>query len=182
MAARRNQSEAKGSSSRLAWVLLASFAFLLLVSLGLRHGDALSPLLSRDEGPRRGSAGGLAGGGPAPAVTATQPSAPAVDPAERLLSLQILNATGLNDLALEKGEALRDAWRVDVLDRANAPAWPFPETLLIQRGTRHAAVAELARRLGGVPVILQRRDDLALDATLVLGHDWRDYRWPEARE
>jgi len=30
-----------------------------------------------------------------------------------------------------------------------------------------------------VPVLLQRRDDLMLDATLVLGQDWEDYRWPE---
>lgn len=155
------------------WLAVA-FLLLLLLSLGLRYGGGLRGLLP--------AAGGR-GSGEAPRRIERAARAPERDEGEReerRLRIQILNATGIDRLALQTGDGLR-AWGVDVLDRGNAPAWPFPETLLLvrERGTeRYEDVERLARRLGGVPVILQRREDLVLDATLVLGHDWEDYDWP----
>lgn len=174
----------KGSRRLLGGVVLTAFLGLLAFSLALRHGDALRGL---DVPAWLGGGGGgatSAADAPPPAAGATPgadaaPPSPAPDgEAEAHVRLQILNGTGVNRLAFETGERLR-AWDVDALDRGNAPPWPFPETLLVVRDARRAAaVQDLARRLGGVPVVLQRREDLMVDATLLLGHDWRDYRWP----
>ncbi|MCB1161969.1 LytR C-terminal domain-containing protein [bacterium] len=174
----RSRPAARRRPSASRWLVVA-FGLLLAVSLGLRYGPrwrhgadaALSRV--RDVLPGGGDATSAPGGAPQPAAAAAPNEAP--------LRLQILNATGVNRLALERGEGLRE-WGVDALDRDNAPDYPFPETLLLVRSSspeRLDAVRDLARRLGGVPVILQRRDDLMLDATLVLGQDWSDYRWPE---
>ena len=187
-----------GSGRVLGAVLLAAFLGLLAFSLLLRYGDALRDLKapgwlagggggeapadraaagSGDEAPAdvaSAAGGGEVAGTPRPAPGAAgQEEEP-----ETRLRLQILNATGVNKLAFDTGERLR-AWDVDALDRGNAPPWPFPETMLVVRDARRAdAVRDLARRLGGVPVVLQRREDLMVDATLLLGHDWRDYHWP----
>ena len=163
-------------SSRGRW-LLAAFLVLLVFSLALRYAPGLGEGLDRA---RRWSREHLAGGGEAAAPEATGEPEIAALPAISL-RLQILNATGVSRLALERGESLR-RWGVDTLDKTNAPGWPFPETLLVVRSEREgcrAATAALAERMGGVPVIVQRREDLMLDATLVLGHDWQEYRWPE---
>jgi len=167
---------AAGRSSRGRWLLVA-FLALLGFSLALRYAPGLGEGLGRAW---RWSRGQLPGAGETAAPTAADEAALAAQPAIPL-RLQILNATGVSRLALERGESLR-RWGVDTLDKTNAPGWPFPETLLVVRSEREgcrAAVAALAERMGGVPVIVQRREDLMLDATLVLGQDWQDYRWPE---
>lgn len=148
------------------WVFGGSFLFLLLFSLYLRYGDELF-------GPRAES----------PTKSVETPASyqrHGSRPSEALpldLRLQVLNATGLSGLALRTGEGLRP-WGVDVLDRGNAPPWPFNETLILVRGEKREAAERLGDYLGGVPVLLQRRGDLMLDATLVLGQDWRRYDWP----
>lgn len=170
MSATRRKAGAPGKGR---WLLIA-FLALLLVSLGLRY---LPPLIggagrvwrwSRERAPVEDLAAGSS-----LEATALLPAIP--------LRLQVLNATGVSRLALDKGEALRH-WGVDALEKTNAPDWPFPETLLILRSNREGALESLrllGERMGGVPVIIQRREDLLLDATLVLGHDWEEYHWPE---
>jgi hypothetical protein len=181
VAASRSKRGKGGGTRRLGTVLGGLFLLLLLVSLALRYGP--------DLGERWASRGERGGGDaaveraagqapPSDAPAAQSAPAPRQEAGPRPLRLQILNATSQNRLALETGEKLR-RWDVDTLDRANAPPWPFPETLLIVRSRRGEAVRRLARRLGGIPVIVQRREDLMLDATLLLGHDWERYRWPE---
>jgi len=162
-----------GTPGRGRWLLVAVLA-LLLISLGLRY---LPPLVggagrawrwSRERAPVEDVTGGRS-----LEAAAALPAIP--------LRLQVLNATGVSRLALDKGEALR-RWGVDALEKTNAPDWPFPETLLILRSSREGALESLrllGERMGGVPVIIQRREDLLLDATLVLGHDWEEYHWPE---
>ena len=151
---------------------------LLLLSLGVRYRDDIGGFLA-----------GLGGEGGSNPPARSQDRVEVESVAETLepeadvrpLQLQILNAAGVDRLALDTGDRLR-RWGVDALDRGNAPAWPFPETLLLVRGEdadRREAVEELAARLGGVPVIVQRRRDLVLDATLLLGHDWDEYSWPD---
>jgi hypothetical protein len=167
---------AAGRSTGGRWLLIA-FLGLLVFSLALRYAPGLREGVDRAW---RWSRERLPGDAGAPAPTPTDEAVPAAQP-DIPLRLQILNATGVSRLALERGESLR-RWGVDTLDKTNAPGWPFPETLLVVRSEREgcrAAVAALAERMGGVPVIVQRREDLMLDATLVLGHDWQEYRWPE---
>ncbi len=166
-------------------ILATAFVILIVFSLVVRYGDRLRDLERLLPGRGGGDAAQLAAdpGGTAGGESGST-AGPGKDGASRIreepapLRLQILNATGLNKLALETGESLR-AWQVDALDRGNAPSWPFPETILVLRSDRGEEVGDLARRLGGVPVVVQRREDLMLDATLVLGHDWRDYEWPQ---
>lgn len=169
MSAARRKAGAPGKGR---WLLVAVLA-LLLISLGLRY---LPPLLGGAERAWRWSRERA----PVETVTAGHSLEAAALPAIPL-RLQVLNATGVNRLALDKGEALR-RWGVDALEKTNAPDWPFPETLLILRSGREGALESLralGERMGGVPVIVQRREDLLLDATLILGHDWEEYHWPE---
>ena len=165
----------KRGGGRLAGFLLAAVVLLLAVSLWLRYGDFPRDRLAAADAPDKAAA--MPPGADA-ARDSLRLAAALMDsiPAEPL-RVQILNATGLPDLALEIGEQLR-VWNVDALDRGNAPPWPFPETLLVRRSERAADVEILARRLGNLPLIVQRRDDLMLDATLILGHDWESYPWP----
>ncbi len=155
-------------------VLAGVFLLLLLISLGLRHRDRLdelSDLLRRTEQSSH----------PAEIASPVAPPRDADEGDDAGLRLQILNATGVDRLALDTSDRLR-RWGVDTLDRGNAPAWPFPETLLLvrtERSSRLAEVKKLAASLGGVPVLRQNREDLVLDATLLLGHDWEDYQWPD---
>jgi hypothetical protein len=170
---RRKSAKRKG---HLGPLLIAAFLILLLFSLGVRYrtslvdgGRWLQTRLqtdrSADSRQDQSSTDGAVG-----STGEEVGSSP--------LSLQILNATGVRDLALETGQRLR-AWDIDVIDRGNAPSWPFPETMLIVRRGGGDRVEDLSGRLGEVPIIIQRRDDLVLDATLILGHDWQKYRWPE---
>jgi hypothetical protein len=171
--ANRKRRKRSGGGRRAGWAV-GFFVLLLLLSLGLRHRDRLSGLSIGSRVNERSEFAQTS----TPKVTPEQEIAPEE---EKGLRLQVLNATGVNRLALDTGDRLRH-WGVDTLDRGNAPAWPFPETLLLVRteqASRLAVVERLAERLGGVPVLLQRRGDLVLDATLLLGHDWEDYHWPE---
>jgi hypothetical protein len=171
---KRKERGGRGLGPALLVVLLV----LLLVSVGLRYGGRLRDRVS-----------GLSSGGSSErgAIDSREAERRGARPPDSLaggnaefgqISLQILNATGRNRLALETGERLR-RWGIDAMDKADAPPWPFPETLLIVRGGRRAEIHALAQRLGGIPVIVQRREDLMLDGTLILGHDWRQYWWPE---
>ncbi len=164
----------RSGARRGAILAIVIFALLFVTSLAMRHRDRLADfsILPRDDDRASTTDRRVSRKASAPeTATAESPG----------LRLQILNATGVNRLALETGDRLRH-WDVDTLDRGNAPAWPFPETLLLVRAekpARQAVVEKLAKRMGGVPVLLQRRGDLVLDATLLLGHDWEDYHWPE---
>ena len=149
-----------------AWLIGGSFLLLLIFSLFLRYG-------ARVFEPRAGTGAETV---EAPASYQRHSHRPE-DAPPLALRIQLLNATGVSGLALRTGEGLR-SWGVDVLDRGNAPPWPFNETLILVRGRQLESAEQLGRYLGGVPVILQRREDLMLDATLVLGQDWRRYDWP----
>ncbi len=183
MAAKKNKrgsrKRKKSGGGKALPIVGGLFLLLLLLSVGIRYRGELGELVA-SFGRGEGSSGGLAS---APRRAAVESVAESLEPEPdaSAIQLQILNAAGVDRLALDTGDRLR-LWGVDTLDRGNAPAWPFPETLLLVRSdeeSRREAVEDLAARLGGVPVIMQRRRDLVLDATLLLGHDWDDYRWPE---
>ncbi len=163
------------SGSRRGTILAITIvALLFLISLTVRYRDRLTGFSILPRGDEQAS---IPDRQAPPKESIPVPA----EAAEQDLRLQILNATGVNRLALETSDCLRQ-WGVDTLDRGNAPAWPFPETLLLVRAEKPGRldlVEKLAKRLGGVPVLLQHREDLVLDATLLLGHDWENYHWPE---
>jgi hypothetical protein len=168
MAKSRRKKLKSNEGSALPWIFGSVFLSILAFSLTLRYGD----LLIR---PRSGEAGEIKR---EEILREHREQSIRPDDAEALgLRLQVLNATRVSGLALRKGESLRP-WGVDALDRGNAPPWPFNETLLLVRSGERAAVDRLAAYLGDVPVLVQRREDLMLDATLILGQDWQRYHWP----
>jgi len=168
MAATRKQPpRSRSEGSALPWIFSSVFLSVLAFSLTLRYGELVLRPRAED-----------AGGGVGRAEPREKDPVPRQPDAQPLgLRLQVLNATPEPGLALRKGESLRE-WGVDALDRGNAPPWPFNETLLLVRGEKRAAVDSLSAYLGGVPVLMQRREDLMLDATLILGQDWQRYNWP----
>ncbi|MDP6419170.1 MAG: LytR C-terminal domain-containing protein [Candidatus Krumholzibacteria bacterium] len=147
------------------------FLVLLVFSLVLRYGEPLQ------ENVDRWIAIGKSGD------SKEEPLILPHDVGDRKLALriQILNATRVQGLAARTGEILR-VWGVDTLDRDNAPPWPFNETLLLLRRGKDDELKILSEWLGGVPVLTQKREDLMLDATLIMGHDWKRYKWPDSRQ
>ncbi len=172
MAKAKGKSKRRDEGSAIPWIFGSVFLSILAFSLTLRYGDIIlrpapepDPEIKREE-----------------VIRERQMESSRPDDAEALgLRMQVLNATRVPGLALRKGESLRP-WGVDALDRGNAPPWPFNETLLLVRSGESHAVDRLSDYLGGVPVLLQRREDLMLDATLILGQDWQRYTWPLEKE
>ena len=167
--AKGGQARESGGSA-LVWIFGSVFISILAFSLTLRYGERLM----RPEEPE------LAADRSEEVLVRLQGTRPA-DAPPLGIRMQVLNATRVPGLALRKGESLR-SWGVDALDRGNAPPWPFNETLLLLRAGEREPVDRLSTYLGGVPVLLQRRDDLMLDATLILGQDWQRYTWPLEEE
>jgi hypothetical protein len=107
MGAARKERSAGGRAGR--W-LLAAFLVLLALSLALRYapglGERWSALWARGRG--AGAPSGEPGAGAEDAALAAQPAIP--------LRLQILNATGVSRLALERGK-LRHGFGVGSLGK-----------------------------------------------------------------
>jgi len=117
-------------------------------------------------GDRRGGASGLAE--PTP-LTRT----PQGDTERVRVSLEVLNAAGDRGAAERVSERLRDMG-FDVKTYGNARSFDQTRTELLDRSGRPGATQAIADSLGGVPVRLEPAPELYLDATLMLGADWRD--------
>lgn len=119
---------------------------------------------------------GLRGAASAPGLTAAEPvlDGPPVRPAGRL---EVLNASGRSGMARSATAHLR-AGGFDVVFFGNAPAALGDSSVVIDRtgedGVAHAA----ARRLGIGRVTTVPDTTLYLDATVVLGRDWRQAAEP----
>jgi hypothetical protein len=85
--------------------------------------------------------------------------------------VQVLNGSGVPDLARQVADQLRDRG-LDVVSVGNADASGYGETLVLLRRGHPSIAAMVARRLGmGVP--LQQLDPtLLVDVTVILGQDW----------
>ncbi len=95
------------------------------------------------------------------------------------LKIEVLNGCGTEGLAAATAQRLRDLGQ-DVVEVADADRHDYDRTVLIDRGGRPWLTRRLARRLGGVTVILERRADSPVDAILILGRDHERYlshRW-----
>jgi hypothetical protein len=87
------------------------------------------------------------------------------------ISVEVLNGGGARGAAARVSERLRDMG-FDVKTFGNAPA-PQDETVLIDRSGRAWASRALSDSLGGIPVRSDAAPELYVDATLILGSDWR---------
>ncbi|MBU8871905.1 MAG: LytR C-terminal domain-containing protein [Gemmatimonadales bacterium] len=92
------------------------------------------------------------------------------NPAVHLL---ILNGTDRSGLAREVGLLVSRAGCV-AQDIGNAPAGDHPVSFLINRRLEPGRAAELAVRLGGIPVLLEWDGRGTEDAVLLLGEDHQE--------
>lgn len=108
---------------------------------------------------------GLRGGGKRGAVA---------DPAARpaTVHLRVLNGTDVPGLARDLGRRLGAVGLV-IGGVGNAPRPGPAATMLVNRRLDDRTAADLAGRLGGVPVIREWDGRCSEDAVLVLGPDWR---------
>jgi hypothetical protein len=129
----------------------------LLGSVLLEWGDRREALPA-NRAPASGNGSGVA---------ATTPDAP------RRVSLEVLNGAGDPGAAARYSERLRDMG-FDVKTFGNARNFGQARTEVLDRSRREGAAQAIADALGGIPVRSEPAPQLYLDATLVLGEDWRD--------
>ena len=89
------------------------------------------------------------------------------------VSLEVLNGAGDRGAAERMSERLRDMG-FDVKTFGNASSFDQVRTVLLDRSGRTGAAQSIADSLRGVPVRAEPAPELYLDATLLLGADWRD--------
>ncbi len=90
----------------------------------------------------------------------------------RRISVEVLNGAGESGAAAQITEALRDAG-FDVKTFGNASSFEYDSTLVIDRSNRAGAAQSVAEALGVMEVRSEPRPELYLDATIILGRDWR---------
>ena len=88
------------------------------------------------------------------------------------ISVEVLNGAGVPGAAARITEALRDAG-YDVKTFGNAPSFEYAETLVIDRSERSGAARSVADALGVDEVRSEPQPALYLDATIILGMDWK---------
>lgn len=89
------------------------------------------------------------------------------------VSLEVLNGAGDKGAAELVSERLRDMG-FDVKTFGNAADFDQARTVLLDRSERAGAAQILSDSLRGVPIRVEPAPQLYLDATLLLGADWRD--------
>ncbi|MDT8435527.1 MAG: LytR C-terminal domain-containing protein [Gemmatimonadota bacterium] len=95
-----------------------------------------------------------------------------MDVQRRRIRVEVLNGAGDAGAAARVTERLRSAG-FDVKTYGNAAAFGHAETLVLDRSGRADAAAAVARELGGAELRADLDSALHLDATVVLGADWR---------
>lgn len=88
------------------------------------------------------------------------------------VSVEVLNGSGEKGAAAAVTEALRDAG-FDVKTFGNAPSFEYDSTVVLDRSGRQNAARNVAGALGLSDFRSEPRPDLYLDATIILGRDWR---------
>lgn len=117
--------------------------------------------------------GNRRGGTAIPADRAPLSQGPAPDLAGGRVSVEVLNGAGDRGAAEAVSRRLRDMG-FDVKTYGNARSFGHARTELLDRSERPGAARAIADSLGGVPVRAEPEPRLYLDATLVLGDDWRE--------
>jgi hypothetical protein len=117
---------------------------------------------------------GLRGGG-AEADGESAAPLPSGDEPAAAIHLRVLNGTDRAGLARDLALSLGPAGCV-VVGVGNAPADPWPRSLLVNRRLAPNRAEALARRLGGLAVVREWDSRAGEDAVLVLGADWNRVR------
>ncbi len=89
------------------------------------------------------------------------------------VSVEVLNGAGETGAAARITDALRAAG-FDVKTFGNAASFDHDRTLVLDRSGRDGAARSVAEALGVDTVRADPRPELYLDATIILGRDWRE--------
>ena len=120
---------------------------------------------------------------PVAEATAPAPARPAVVAAPQAprhsVHVAVLNGTGEAGLARRFSRQMSEHGCV-VVAMADAPHDTFSRSLLVNRRLGSDQADQLARRLGGLPVVVEWDPRCREDAVVVLGHDYERLR-PAAR-
>lgn len=135
-------------NAALAAAVLICIAFVASFVLGLRRDAPRADLVT---------------------VPATGRAAP---PAQAAGRIEVLNASGRSGLARAATDRLRDGG-FDVVFFGNASGFDGDTTLILDRTGDDAVARAVARYLGMGVVRTQRDTTLFLDATVIIGRDWR---------
>jgi polyisoprenyl-teichoic acid--peptidoglycan teichoic acid transferase len=98
--------------------------------------------------------------------------APEAPPARAAGRIEVLNASGRSGLARAATDRLRGGG-FDVVFFGNASGFSGDSTLILDRTGDDAVARAVARYLGMGVVRTQRDTTLFVDATVVIGRDWR---------
>jgi len=107
-----------------------------------------------------------------PAATAADRSDIPFEEQQRRIRVEVLNGAGDAGAAARITEALRDAG-FDVKTYGNAVRFDFEQSIVLDRSGRPGAAGAVAAALNGAEVEEQLDPELYLDATVILGNDWR---------
>jgi hypothetical protein len=88
------------------------------------------------------------------------------------ISVEVLNGAGEAGAASLVTEALRDAG-YDVKTFGNAATFEYEKTIVIDRSERSGAARSVADALGVEEIRSEPQPALYLDATIILGLDWK---------
>jgi hypothetical protein len=91
-------------------------------------------------------------------------------PEPRTIRVQVLNGSGERSVASKLASYLREGG-FPVVDVRNADRSDYFASIVVARRADVAAAAEVARYLGGLPVIRQAWGSNLADVTVVLGRD-----------
>jgi len=96
-------------------------------------------------------------------------------PNEAVIVVEVRNGCGSKGLGDRVARHLRERG-FDVIMVGNAEDFEFAETMVIDRSGELSKAREVARALGGVPVVQQVGPDALADATIILGRDFADFK------
>ncbi|MBX6363237.1 MAG: LytR C-terminal domain-containing protein [Gemmatimonadetes bacterium] len=151
-------------AAALAVALLATVAFVVSAVLGIAAGDDAAATPPATDVP-------------APADTAGAPLPPSGP--ESTIRVEVLNGSGLPGRARDATEQLRSRG-YDVVYFGNASDGPWAASRVIDRVGHRERAEGVARALGIRQVETRVDSTLLLDATVVIGKDWRPPA-PQAR-
>jgi hypothetical protein len=125
--------------------------------------------------------GGTPDGQPTPTDRA-RPAANDISPEDqrRRVRVEVLNGAGDAGAAALVTESLREAG-FDVKTYGNADRFDHEASYVIDRSGRPGAASAVATALGGVGTVERIDPELYLDATVILGGDWRELISPRSR-
>jgi hypothetical protein len=95
-------------------------------------------------------------------------------PNEAVIVVEVRNGCGVSGLGDRVARYLRDEG-FDVILVGNAEDFEFAESMVVDRSGEWAKAREVARSLGGIPVIQQISSGTLADATVIVGRDFEDF-------